>query len=213
MPKPMYVWTGTAWVSVASEVESLATYATQSYADNLPGSKLIVPSSVAVGSGSGSISTQGTITFTGASSISINGCFSSAYDEYKITIQETASGNVALYWRGRTSGTDNSNSNYDWRTFYNDRTTLAVNTGTDNTSSAQFSDTGSSRSSHILEVINPFLSQPTQVFSRNYISDGNGYVKYGGSQFDTTTSFDGITFYLGSGTFSGTIRIYGYKVG
>ena len=66
MPKPMYVWTGTAWVSVASEVESLATYATQSYADNQPGSKLVVPTSVAVGSGSGSVAAQGTVTFSTA---------------------------------------------------------------------------------------------------------------------------------------------------
>ena len=84
MPKPMYVWSGSAWVSVASEVESLATYATQSYADNQPGMKLVVPSSVAVGSGSGSVATQGTVTFSGASSVSINGCFSSTYDNYRI---------------------------------------------------------------------------------------------------------------------------------
>jgi hypothetical protein len=109
----MYVWSGSAWVSVAAEVESLATYATQSYADNAPGMKLIVPSSVAVGSGSGSIATQGTVTFSGASSISLNGCFSSTYDNYQIVISIDANSAISdNYLRMRASGTDNSESQY-----------------------------------------------------------------------------------------------------
>ena len=48
----------------------------------------IVPSSVAVGSGSGSFDANGAISFTGASSISINGCFSATYDVYKVLIRE-----------------------------------------------------------------------------------------------------------------------------
>ena len=190
---------------------TVANTYTQSQVDGLladyAGLRLIVPTSAV----NGTVGATGAVTFSSVASVSLNGVFNSTYDNYQIMIQETASANVIFYWRGRTSGTDNSNSNYDWRTFYNDRTTLAVNTGTDNTSAGQFSDTGSSRSSHILEVMNPFLSQPTQIFSKNYINDGNGYLKYGGSQFDANTSFDGITFYPASGTFTGTIRVYGYK--
>jgi len=90
MPKPMFVWSGSAWVSVATEVESLAGFATQSYADNTPGTRLIIPSSVAVGSGSGSVSTSGTVTFSGASSVSINDVFSATYDTYQIVTDLSA---------------------------------------------------------------------------------------------------------------------------
>ena len=34
MPKPMYVWSGSAWVSVASEVESLANFASLNYVNS-----------------------------------------------------------------------------------------------------------------------------------------------------------------------------------
>jgi hypothetical protein len=55
-----------------------------------PGMRLIVPTSVAVGSGSGSVSTQGAVTFSGASSVSVNECFNSTYTAYKIILTTQA---------------------------------------------------------------------------------------------------------------------------
>ena len=113
MPKPMYVWSGSAWVSVAAEVESLANYATVNYASTQPGMKMVVPTSVAVGSGSGSVDTNGAVTFSGASSVSLNGCFTSAYQNYSIIVNDdSASATGYQLFRLRTNGTDNSTSNY-----------------------------------------------------------------------------------------------------
>ena len=49
----------------------------------------IVPTSVAVGSGTGSADSLGNVTFSGASSGSLNGCFTSTYDKYKILISSS----------------------------------------------------------------------------------------------------------------------------
>jgi hypothetical protein len=46
----------------------------------------IVPSSVAVGSGTGSSDTTGKVTFSGASTVSLNGVFTSSYRNYKIIV-------------------------------------------------------------------------------------------------------------------------------
>ena len=108
MPKPMYVWSGTAWVSVASEVESLATYATQSYADAQPGMKMVVPTSVAVGSGSGSVDAIGNVTFSSASSISVNNCFTSTYDNYRIIIDFVPSASTGFVSRYRNTSDETS---------------------------------------------------------------------------------------------------------
>ena len=114
MPKPMYVWSGSAWVSVAAEVESLATYATQSYAAAQPGMKMVVPTSVAVGSGSGSVDTNGAVTFSGASSVSLNDCFSSTYQNYKIVMNLSAATSNDVQMRLRVSSTDAA-TNYNRR--------------------------------------------------------------------------------------------------
>ena len=153
-----------------------------------------------------------TTSFSGVSSFSLAAnTFSSTYDNYQIMLQATVTVGANLNWRGRTAGTDNSNSNYDWRAFYNDRTTLALTTGADNATSATFNDIGTSRSSYVLEIINPFASQPTQVFAKGYVNDGNGYAKYSESQFDTTTSFDSFTFISSAGTITGSYSVYGYN--
>jgi len=72
----------------------------------------IVPSSVAVGSGTGSASTTGTVTFSGCSSVSLNDVFSATYDDYKIVINVESAGAPELGIRMRVSGSDNSSSIY-----------------------------------------------------------------------------------------------------
>jgi hypothetical protein len=68
----------------------------------------IVPTSVTVGSGSGSASALGTVTFSGCSSVSLNGVFSSAYNNYKVLVNVNSidsTGTNIIYLRFGTSGT------------------------------------------------------------------------------------------------------------
>jgi len=218
MPKPMYVWTGTAWVSVASEVESLATYATQSYADNssnvAAGLKPIVPTSVAIGSGSSSVSTLGQVTFTGASSVSLNGVFSSAYQNYRILFLTTSiatSGNVSL--KMRTSGTDNSDAQYQRQQIFAGSTTVNATRSTGQTSFLFGAlAVGSYLNTINIDVFKPFDAANTgwvgQVASALDSTGPEVWVQYGGH--NVATSYDGITFISG-GTFTGTVSVYGYK--
>ena len=211
MPKPMYVWTGTAWVSVASEVESLATYATQSYADNQPGMKMIVPSSVAVGSGSGSVSTQGTVTFSGASSVSINGCFSSTYQNYLIIWDFVGSTAVALQVRMRASGTDATGANYSTQLGSDNSTTANALRVSASTFFDMF-QTGHTTDRGQILFQRPFDAVNTSFIGNSFDVGGIYSQRFGGTH-EVASSYDGFTFRLASGTFSGTIRIYGYKVG
>jgi hypothetical protein len=57
----------------------------------------IVPSSVTVASGSGSANGNGAVEFSGCSSISLNGIFSSSYDNYRILISASATKMIIIY--------------------------------------------------------------------------------------------------------------------
>jgi len=212
MPKPMYVWSGSAWVSVATEVESLATYATQSYASAQPGMKMVVPTSVAVGSGSGSVDTNGAVTFSGASSISLNGCFTSSYTNYKLKFKLTNTSQNDIVFRLRSGTTDNSTTNYNYQGFTAISTTL---TGFKSTGATYgyfgYAEVGS----HFFET-DIFSPQETEYTGTqcNEIRRGEGTnmsILLATSNFGATTSFDGITIYPLSGTITGTARVYGYK--
>ena len=220
MPKPMYVWSGSAWVSVATEVESLATYATQSYADNssnvASGLKPIVPSSVAIGSGSSSTSALGTVTFTGASSVSLNGVFSSTYDNYKILFNHSVSAAAGIRMRLRVSGADDTNNVYGTGMYYRQQGGAGVGNLSDGftTSYALINDTNSLKGDVSLDLYNPFTANETRL---NHQTNWQGYsplqyyTNVGGGVFTNTTSFTGFTIFSSSNNMTGTISVYGYK--
>lgn len=211
MPKPMYVWSGSAWVSVATEVESLATYATQSYASTQPGSKLVVPTSVAVGSGSGSVDTNGKVTFTTASSVSVNGCFTADYDNYRVIVIGSSTAGSTTF-RFRTAGTDNSAASYQRQYLDATSTSVAGNRVTAQTSisSMELQQTANA-SVLVMDIHSPFLSQPTGLMNMTNLMTTNIYVNLLSGAHTGNTSFDGFSIIQSSGTITGTIRVYGYK--
>jgi hypothetical protein len=206
MPKPMYVWSGSAWVSVASEVESLANFATQSYASAQPGMKLIVPSSVSVGSGTASVDTNGAVTFSGASTVTISNAFSANYDSYKILITggaDTVNNNLLYLKLGSTA------TGYYGVLQYTPYASSGVSTLSDN-NAVQWSYVGASGTSGLnadIELLSPFLSKQTHI-TASFYDASNAARKTG--YLANTTSYTDFTF-SGGGTISGTARIYGYK--
>ena len=194
---------------------TVANTYTQSQVDGLiaaanaqPGMKLIVPTSAT----NGTVGASGVVTFTGQSSVSLNGVFSSAYTNYRVNISITDySAGAGLNLRFRTSGTDNTSSGYSWASRFNYSYNSgyfgsAGNPGTSVEIGMQEIDAKGAAS--VLEIFEPFSSNRTMMnFAFNTIyRTGNG-----GCMYTNTTSFDGFTIYPASGTSTGTIRVYGYK--
>lgn len=175
----------------------------------------VIPSSVAVGSGTGSADSLGTVTFSGASSASLNGIFTSTYDNYFINANfSNFSADSNLVWRMRTSGSDNTNASYNTTL-----TGLNTSAGADNITVANGTEAYLGRTdvqTNQYWTSNIWISAPkltnitTLTIQTIGLSNASIYIHHtGGGAFNATTSFDGMTFYPGSGTFSGTIRIYG----
>ena len=213
MAKQAYVYSGTDWVTLASEVTNLSTY----QLSNGVGLNKVIPTSVAVGSGSGSVDAIGNVTFSGASSVSVNGCFTSVYDNYKIMFNVTsASANNYPSLRLRASGTDNSSTNYN-AAFIERNSTNTTVTGYAGSSATGF-QLGyclTAGSSNAVELFSPFITDYTSYLmigtSKNATVSSANYAEWKNGGMSVTTSYDGFSIIPSTGNITGTIRIYGYK--
>jgi hypothetical protein len=202
--------------NVYTQATSDAKYATNART----GMSLVVPTSVSVGSGSFALSSNGQLTFTGASSVSLNGCFTSAYDNYKITFDTTASVGTdsALSLRYRSSGSDISTSTYVNQRIVGFSTTIITSanvTGTDRHPLSFVHSTRADLYYAAIELKNPFLARKKLFRAEIHVPDSNPtyYIESHAGWNTTSTSCDGFSIFTAGTSISGTIRVYGYNNG
>ena len=191
---------------IANTALLATTAAANAYADTAAGLQLISPTSIANSGGSAS-SSNGTTTFTGVSSISLNGVFSATYENYVIVAALTASGGANSYLRMRASGSDTT-SNYQSRMGH-----LSATYGTSVTTNAFYiGDLRAAQGGFEAKVFSPNKTLNTAVLSHNVDPNG-GSIKADlqSGYLNDTISYDGFTFYPNAGTITGSIRVYGYK--
>lgn len=186
-------------------------------ARKLSGLSPVIPSSVSVGSGSGSFnSTTGLVTFTGASSLSLNGIFSSNYAHYRIIFEvPTATATTAFNTRFRTGGTDNTVAYYAqyWVMSRIGGTVQSNNGGS--ATSAGFGTTIALTNRLVqmtADVVNPFATKTTELTGIGTFYDATGsYMNTFSVLYDNAVSFDGMTIFLSTGNMTGTMRVLGYN--
>ncbi len=183
----------------------------------------IVASSVAVtgASATGSVDTNGNITFALATGISLNGIFSATYDYYTMRFSLTActGSDDNMEIRFRVGGSDDANSSYRVQRLEVSGTTV---TGTAQTGLAQLfigggnSSTDGDQIFSLLDFLDPFATKITKLTTTYYAVTNAGTQKSTRTTgvFDNTTSFDGISVRLAGltgPTMSGNISVYGYR--
>jgi hypothetical protein len=179
----------------------------------------IIPSGAAAGTGSYSISSTGTVTFSNATVISLNECFNSTYDNYRIQLELTSGNCGGVRMRMRSGTTDISTSTYHHVFNYSQMNTPAnftTNTSNASTTSMWVSDlsTNGIYSHSSFDVSSPFLSLPSVVLGQNMVYQNSGASLYGiyfiGSNTNST-SYSGMSLVPDSNSMTGTIRVYGYR--
>jgi hypothetical protein len=193
---------------------NVANTYTQSQVDGLladyMGMRMIVPTSVA----NGTISSTGAVSFSAASSVSLNGVFSSTYDNYKVMIILTTAASAGIRFRTRVSGTDLTSSTYRHLSYYANSAANSFS-ALDASSSATSGSLGygGSRSSSIeFDIFNPKLLEYTHLRAKSTFADGtNMFALDSGIVVNDLVSYDGFTIYPESSNITGTIRVYGYK--
>jgi len=171
----------------------------------------VVPTSVA---GSGvTQSATGTITFTAASTVSVNGCFSSLYSNYKLVIVfNSGSTNALVNLRLRLSGTDASGaSDYGYSLLQSASSGTWVNISYSAATSSHtvgYKETGGGSNS-VVEILSPAQARKTGF----NVSGQYGVVPYiGGGTHILSTAYDGFSLITASGDMTGTMTIYGYRI-
>jgi hypothetical protein len=194
--KTLEIYDGTAWISIVAT-------------SGVPAMGVVIPTSVA---GSGvSLSSVGTVTFSTASAVSINGCFSALYQNYKIEISITSSNQVALLYRFRTAGSDNITANYGNQAFVADSTSVGAARTTTQTQGDLGQMCLSDLSFFDITIYSPFETAKTGMLVQNGSMVGEAYMRNQVNTMKTSTSFDGITLFPTTGTITGTARVYGYR--
>jgi hypothetical protein len=146
-----------------------------------------------------------------AASVTFDSVFSNTYQSYLVVGVLTGSADAGVQIRFRTGGTDDSNTSYSYTVLFNDTSSVSGTGGATGQTSGKFTNSGSSGTSVFSStILNPFASAPTGYMTNQARFIGGSQARcdfYGG--FNTNTSFDGFKLYPDSGTFTGTIRVYG----
>ena len=169
-------------------------------------------------SGGSYVKNGGLVTFSGVTSISLNGVFGAAYDNYRLIVSDLISGSgvTSLMLRMRSGGTDNSsNTYYQLWTMKRLSGTFQDNTGGPATMYSLVGfDGNTSYSWHWSgDVIAPFEAKNTTFSGQGMGVDATGlYMVNSTVVHATASSFDSLTFTTSTGTtMSGSIQVLGYN--
>ena len=183
-------WNGSAWQT----------------AGLTPGLTQVTPTSIAKSGGSSSLS-GGAVTFTGVTSISLNGVFSSTYNNYSIVCTFTASTGVNPRLRLRAAATDTT-SGYFSRTLLQS-TTLST---TSETTFFAIGDARTAVNGFTAQMLGPNLAANSVLTSHHVDSNGSSVgINIQSGYLGDTTQYDGFTFFPNTGNVTGTFRVYGYQ--
>ena len=171
------------------------------------------PTSIVVaGAGSSaSVRAAGGVEFASATSLSLNGVFTSDYDDYMISLLFTSSSsNAELFMRLRASGSDNSTgSSYVFQTLTAVSTTI---TGQRTTSDrGRFGNIGNTqRSGYAVYMYGPNLAQPTAFRSVTAFDLSSATIVDYANTHNQSTAYDGFTLIPNpSNDITGVVTVYG----
>ena len=175
-----------------------------------PGMDLITPTSVA---GTGVTLSGGQVSFSAATAISVNGCFSATYDNYLIRLKITGSTTTSLNYRMRSAGTDNSGAIYQAQLMYGNGASAAGSAAISQTSGRFGSITSTDMIHMSIDAFSPFLAEATLFYAlagyRSATTSPQVEAQSGGHA--SAVSYDGITMLPLAGNATGNLRIYGLR--
>lgn len=213
--------TPTTHVHSAADITSGTLAIAQGGNGNALGSGLVpvVPASVAVPNGSASVSASGVVTFTNASEINLNSCFTSAYSSYKVFINlDSVGASSYLYLRLRGSGTNYTAGYYGCSLYARSNGTTGAWASRDAGANIIISQMGSSytdgRINTVMDIVNPVpAAKPTAINTQGFAQDATSVMSIVGHYSHFTNSSDGISFGTDASNIymNGTIHVYGYR--
>jgi hypothetical protein len=150
-----------------------------------------------------------TVSFTTESALQINDCFSASYENYLLLMNQvgsTTAQSVNAQWS--VGGTPNSTAS-SYVTQRLDAINTSVTAARQATTAWQIARTVNTlRSWVVAQISGPFIARPTVAWST--VAGGDNVGQQFFATHNQSTSYDGINIAPSTGTFTGSISIYGY---
>lgn len=173
----------------------------------------IIPSSVSVSSGTGSIASDGKVTFTGAQTVTLNNVFSAAYDSYRLIQTYTTGTTGTTGYRLISGGTDLSAASYWFREIYMDNTANNIyssNLASQTQGRLAYAVANVFQADQV-EINTPFLNTTTNISVAQGRMQGSGPTGvFNWSGYYANASADSIRLIFPA-VATGTFKIYGYR--
>ena len=215
---------GSQWVQIKSDATLSSTLGNRvTTLETYPSGLVpIVPTSVTMGSGSATINANGKVSFTTSSSatgVSLNGVFTSAYENYKVVFNGAGSSlGAGLYMRLRNAGSDFSSGSYFYSGWYS-RSTASANGYWSGHGTTQFdvgrihTDTTGRKCSSVIDVLGPSTTGRQPMITCLWAGEDSGSPlgAFTNGALAATGTYDGLTFVPSTGTFVGTVQVYGLR--
>ena len=170
----------------------------------------VVPTSVT----GGTLAANGQVTFSGATTVDVNGCFTSTYDTYKILISAHAASGapaLAMYFRDNTPLVVTNYYGSVWSVRFDGVTAAtAMNNAGAITVATNLGAIANNRSVVSLDL---YRSSTDGVVTGTAFAGSSSSALTISANRSGMTNFTGLTISPTSSTMTGTIRIYGYNNG
>jgi len=196
---------GIYWYSTDTDVRWF--YNGAAWVTAVPGENLLYPSSVA---GTGVTLTGSKVSFSASSTISVNGVFSTAFDNYLIeVVVPTTSTPNGGYFRLRAAGTDYSSSVYGTQQIWNSSAT-ALSSTYSVVPGMIFASVAGIGHRMSIKVSEPATTGLTFISTHTTTQITGGIAKSDiSSTVNVVTPADGFSLIASSGTMTGFLKVYG----
>lgn len=180
----------------------------------------IRPTTATIGTGSGSANSMGMVSFSGATSVSLDGVFSSEFTNYKVIFNgySSSSGVDMLRVRTRAGGTDFSGANTYWYLVYNGSTSDTYMARQSFATADTFAAIGylgydQGNSIKTIDVFNPANSSVRTALNVSGVYSYAGLPNVGVATgtHNQAVTVDGLTIYPAAGNMTGYIQVFGYN--
>jgi hypothetical protein len=173
----------------------------------------MTPTSIAHSGTSATINADGGVDFSAVTSLSLNGVFTSDYDNYLVVMRQLSSAEgTVLGFKLRVGGTDTTDSNYARQFLQAAATSVTGNRATSQSSINLFPGT-TILTGHVMHIYGPALAQATAGRLVNPVSGILATLEMTDYAWthSTATAYDGFTVTPSSDNASGNVHVFGYE--
>lgn len=151
-------------------------------------------------------------TFTSSSAVNLNSVFTSTYANYRVLVSLSMSAGSNIAFRFRASGSDDTTANYDNSGRFTGTSVGDIN----NLGATAWNINIANLANKIwsVDILGPELAAPTTFLGNVYETSlaGAHYSLFWNGAHRASTSFDGFHFSPGSGTITGRVSVFGYRL-